>query len=210
MRSISLFLSLFLFISALHAEEEIPNGFVVQTLEPTFGKILRPEAWFYHSGFGNTSLLWTISKEDTRGGNAGYETGVRIQAFAGVKEGTAKSPEAFAKNFLEEKKRSASEIHKACDQENQGVFTRSCIEVTDGDYRILYSLFWANSLDIAVISIAGTKAADWDEHAETFKTMSKFEMVGMTPLTDDKKTDSGNAKPAADDKLDEGKKAQSQ
>ncbi|MDA0811095.1 MAG: hypothetical protein O3C21_01695 [Verrucomicrobia bacterium] len=188
MRYFGLLLCIFLLPNELHAQaqvDNIPEGFMLQIMEPTGGKILRPKDWFYHEGSGETSWLWTISKEDTNGGNAGYETGMRIQAFTGVVEGTGKTPEQFVKDFFMEKKNAATKIHKVCDQSNQGLFSRTCIEVTEGDYRILYSLFWGNTIDIAVISIAGAKAEDWEANTETFDTMSEFELIDMKRFSGD-------------------------
>ena len=188
MRYFGLLLCVFLLSNELNAQDDkVPEGFMLQIMEPTGGRILRPKTWFYHEGHGETSWLWTISKEDTDGGNAGYETGMRIQAFTGVIEGTGKTPEQFVKDFFMEKKKAATKVHKVCDQSNQGLFSRTCIEVTEGDYRILYSLFLGNKIDIAVISIAGAKTEDWDAYAKTFDTMSEFELIDMKRFSSDDK-----------------------
>ncbi len=182
---------LFLMVGSLHAEDEVPEGFVMQVMEPTGGKILRPEGWFYYEGHRERSWMWTISKEDTHGGKDSYDTGVRIQAFAGVQESTGKSPQAFVKEFVAPKRTAADKVHKDCDDVDQGLFTRTCIEVTEGDYRILYSVFWGNNIDIAVISIAGAKAADWGANSKFFDTMSAFELIDMERFSSDAKNEEG-------------------
>jgi hypothetical protein len=180
-----------LLIGSLHANAKIPEGCVMQIMEPTGGKILRPIGWFYNEGHREKSWMWTISKEDTNGGKNSYDTGVRIQAFTGVKEGTGKSPEIFLKEFISKIRKNADEVHKDCDAVNQGLFTRTCIEVTEGEYQILYSVFWDNSIDIAVISIAGAKLDDWDSNSRFFNMMSAFELIDMERFSDDAKHEAG-------------------
>lgn len=164
----------------LCAEDAVPLGYEMQVLEPLGGKILRPKGWFYSEGHSARSWMWTLSKEDTQGGKNAYDTGVRIQAFAGVREATGKSPEAFLKDFLAQKKSAASKLHKECGAVDQGLFTRTCLEITEGDYRILYSVFWGNDIDMAVISIAGAKTADWQTNAKFFDAMSAFELIDLS------------------------------
>ena len=190
MRYAAIFI-LSLMIGGLHAADEVPEGFVMQIMEPTGGKILRPKGWFYNEGHREKSWMWTISKENTHGGKDSYDTGVRIQAFAGVQEGAGKSPEVFVKEFVVQKKKAADKVHKECDAVDQGLFTRTCIEVTEGDYRILYSVFWGNDIDIAVISIAGAKTADWDANSKFFDAMSAFELIDMKRFPGDAKKEEG-------------------
>lgn len=177
----------------LQAEEKIPDGFEMQIMEPTGGKILRPKGWFYNEEHRQDGWMWTISKEDTEEGNRSYDTGVRIQAFGGVQERTGKSPEAFLKDFLAKKKAEAAQVHKDCDAADQGMFTRMCLEVTEGEYRILYSVFWGNQIDLAIISIAGAKVAEWDANSKFFDAMSVFELIDMSRFPEDDKD--GAAKP---------------
>ncbi len=183
-------LILSLMIGNIQAGDLVPEGFVLQVMEPTGGKILRPDGWFYQEGHRENSWMWTISKEDTHGGKDSYDTGVRIQAFAGVREGAGKSPEAFVKEFVAEKRKAADKIHKECDAIDQGLFTRTCIEVTEADYRILYSVFWGDDIDIAVISIAGAKSTEWGANSKFFDAMSAFELIDMKRFSGDSETDS--------------------
>lgn len=175
----------------LQANDTIPEGFVLQIMEPTGGKILRPKGWVYNEAHRESSWMWTISKEDTHGGKVSYDTGVRIQAFMGVLEGTGKNPEQFMKDFVSKKREAADKIHKDCDPVDQGLFTRTCIEVTEGDYRILYSVFWGNNIDIAVVSIAGAKISDWEANSKFFDAMSAFELIDMKRFSGDSKSDKG-------------------
>lgn len=180
---------------SLRSEEAVPDGFVMQVLEPTGGKIVRPEKWFYCEGHREHAFMWTISKEDTVEGKFPYDTGVRIQAFAGILEATGQSPEDFIRGFFAKTKGKADVVHKTCEATDQGLFTRICLEVTEGEYRILYSLFWGNGMDMAVISIAGAKREDWDLYSDTFNRMSSFELIDMERFPEDKeKGESGGAR----------------
>ena len=176
MRSL-LFIAVFIHSFSVNAQEMIPEGFVMQVLEPTGGKIVRPENWFYTASHRGPSYNWILSKEDAS--KSGYETGVRIQTLVGVEEGTGKSPKTFVLDFLSQKKKGAQKIHKTCTPSGQDLFTRVCLETEEGDFRILYSLFWGNNIDVVVVSIAGTKTELWEVYANTFERMSTFELIDM-------------------------------
>jgi TonB family protein len=159
--------------------ETTPTEFVTQVLEPTGGSIPRPKAWFYAEGHGGPTYLWTLSREDTSGGQ-GYTTGVRIQVFTGVKEGTGKSARQFMVDFLEAKKQEATKVIKSCDAEDQGLFTRMCLETEEGPDHILYSVFWGSrDLDLAAVVIAGTTTELWSTYAPAFDRMHALELIDM-------------------------------
>ena len=164
------------------AAQTAPPTFVVQSLEPTGGKIERPSNWFYAEAHGGPVYRWTLSREDTSG-NRPYTTGVRIQAFTGVKQGTGKTAREFVLEFAETKKKEGKVI-KSCPEVTQGLFIRTCLETEEGPHHILYSLFWGgNDMDIAVISIAGTTKELWRSYASTFDRMSTFELIDMKRFT---------------------------
>lgn len=167
-----------LLISCSAIAQQPPSEFVTQVLEPTGGKISRPKDWYYAEGHQGSVYTWTLSREDTAG-NRPYTTGVRIQTFIGVKQGTGKSAKEFILDFAGAKKKEAKVI-KACEETDQGLFTRVCLETEEGPYHILYSLFWGrNGLDIAVVSISGTSKNLWESYASTFNKMSAFELIDM-------------------------------
>lgn len=152
--------------------------FVTQVLEPTGGKIARPNDWFYAEGHQGAVYTWTLSREDTQG-NRPYTTGVRIQTFVGVQSGTGKTARQFILDFVAEKKKQAKVI-KTCAETDQGLFTRVCLETEEGPYHILYSLFWGTSgMDVAVVSISGTTKELWKVYSSTFDRMSSFELIDM-------------------------------
>ncbi len=163
-------------ISSINAA--VPQDFVSQILEPTGGKIDRPESWFYSEVHRENAYMWTISREDTSCG-APYTTGVRIQVFVGILQDTGQSAKQFILDFFEGKKKQCL-ITKIIEESDQELFTRVGIETNEGDHHILYSLFWGNdNLDIAVISIAGTTKDQWDTYAAVFNRMSAFEIIDM-------------------------------
>src|SRR5438067_2260595 len=92
-----------------------PTEFVTQVLEPTGGKIPRPKKWFYVEGHHGRVYDWIISREDTHGGRDHYDTGVRIQTFVGVKEGTGKTAKQFILDFVSAKKKGGTKVIKTCD-----------------------------------------------------------------------------------------------
>jgi hypothetical protein len=155
-----------------------PTDFVTQILEPTGGKILRPRNWFYSEGHRGPTLMWTISREDSRNG-APYITGVRIQVFRGLKAGAGKTAEQFIRDFSATKS-SQSKVIETFPEVDQGLFRRIGIQTEEGANRIIYSLFWGkNDLDIAAISIAGTSKELWDVYSSTFQAMGEFEIIDM-------------------------------
>lgn len=167
-----------LLISCSAIAQQPPSEFVTQVLEPTGGKITRPKDWYYAEGHQGSVYTWTLSREDTTG-NRPYTTGVRIQTFIGVKQGAGKTAKEFILDFVGTKKKEAK-VLKACEETNQGLFTRVCLETEEGPYHILYSLFWgSNGMDVAVVSIAGTSKNLWDNYASTFDKMSAFELIDM-------------------------------
>jgi hypothetical protein len=154
-----------------------PREFVTQVLEPTGGKAKRPKSWFYNENHGGPSYTWILSREDASKGP--YTTGIRIQMIAGIKKGTGKSPKQFTLDYVASKKKEAK-ILKTCGENNQGLFTRVCLETIEGPHHILYSLFWGNDVDLVVVTIAGTKKELWDTYANTFdKMMDGFELMDM-------------------------------
>src|SRR3954470_20368648 len=90
-------------LAAPAVAENAPTEFVTQVLEPTGGKMARPKDWFYSERHRGTVYDWVISREDTKGGVGPYTTGVRIQTFTGVKDGTGKSAKQFIQEFIAKK-----------------------------------------------------------------------------------------------------------
>ena len=160
----------------------VPEGFVLQKLEPLGGNILRPKDWHYSQGSANQSVIWTISKEPAES----YVTGVRVQLVVGVKKATGKTPEEFVQRFVDGKKKQTKVLsqHKAM---KQGGFTRVGIETQEPQpgakdappFRILYSCFWNNEMDMVAITISGTTTDLWEEYQETFGTMAGLTIVDL-------------------------------
>ena len=153
-----------------------PRQFVTQILEPTGGKMRRPKGWFYTENHNATSFGWIVSREDASKGP--YATGLRIQLIPGVRKGTGKSPKQFVLDYLATKKKEAK-VLKTCDAEDQGMFTRICLETEEGPHHILYSLFWGNQLDWAVVSTAGTTKELWHTYQDTFDKMGPLDLIDM-------------------------------
>lgn len=100
--------------------------------------------------------------------------------FSNIKEGTGKTAKQFILDFVAAKKKEAAKVIKTCKEEDQGLFTRICLETEEGPHHILYSLFWGSSgMNLAVVSIAGTTKELWETYAATFDKMSAFELIDM-------------------------------
>ena len=179
MKSFLLINALLIGVSSFAQDAPIaPTEFVNQVLEPTGGKIMRPKDWFYTESHGGPSYVWTISREDASKGP--YTTGVRIQVLEGVEKGTGMSPKQFVLLTVAARRDIATKILNTCPEQDQGLFTRICLETEEGNDHILYSLFWGtNDLDIAVISIAGTTKELWETYSPAFDKMSAFELIDM-------------------------------
>ncbi|MEO8351960.1 MAG: TonB family protein [Chthoniobacteraceae bacterium] len=159
--------------------ETPPTEFVPQVFEPAGGKIQRPKDWFYAEGDRGPVYMWTLSREDTTG-NKPYTTGVRIQLFTKIKEGTGKTAKQFILDFVAAKKKEATKVIKTCKEQEQGLFTRICLETEEGPHHNIYSLFWGSSgMDMAVVSIAGTTNELWETYAPTFDKMNAIELIDM-------------------------------
>jgi len=67
-----------------------------------------------------------------------------------------------------------------CGAQDQGLFTRICLEAEEGPYHVMYSLFWGNQdLDIAAVVIAGTTKELWSTYSPVFEKMSALELIDM-------------------------------
>lgn len=168
-----------------YAEENfpVPEGYVLQELDPTGGKIAKPKDWFYYSSGTPSGWLWTISADKAT--KDGFETGLRIQMLVGVAKGTKQSTESFAKKFLQKKIGSAKVINE-CPATDQGDFTRQCLEVIESiqrpegpkEFRVLYSVFWGNKLDMVVVNTFGTPNEKWETFKSISEVMSNIQLIG--------------------------------
>ncbi|WP_395744781.1 energy transducer TonB [Prosthecobacter sp.] len=161
--------------------EATPKSFETQVLEPMGGKIAKPAGWFYEENHGGPKYEWTLTREDTDSGKKPYVTGVRIQLFTGIQEGTGKNARQFLQDFMDGKKKAEGvKVIKSCGAEDQGLFTRSCLEVEEGPFHVLYSLFWgSDGLDMAVVMVSGTRKELWEVYQPAFQKMRALELIDM-------------------------------
>jgi len=186
-------LCFFLLLSLMPASAiDVPDGYVLQTLDPTGGEIARPKGWFYTEHHHGPVFEWTLSKEDA--GKGPYQIGFRIQTFVGIRQGTGKSAREFCLHFLETKQK-LGKIVNTFPEMDQGMFTRQGIEViepiTQGkkteDYHIIYSVFWGNDSDLGVITIEGAPEYLWSQYEKTFAVMSAFQLYDMKKIEESQK-----------------------
>jgi hypothetical protein len=179
MRTLAIILFVLTTAQASAAEKaKAPQEFVTQILEPTGGEIQRPKGWFYTEEHPLPSLYtWILSREDASKGP--YTTAVRIEMIVGVHEGSGKTPKQFVLDYIK-LKRNEAKVLETCRENNQGMFTRVCLETEEGPHHLLYSLFWANDIDIVVATIASTTKELWETYAPTFdRMMNRFELIDM-------------------------------
>lgn len=170
---------------ACHSEENfpIPEGYVLQHLDPTDGKIAKPRDWFYASKGTPSGWMWTLSAEDSS--NGVYETGLRIQMLVAVEKTTKRTTEDFAKNFLQQK-RNSTKVLSDCPASDQGQFKRQCLEVIENiqrpegvrAYHILYSVFWGKNLDMVVVNTFGAPEEKWEAVRPVSDVMAHVEVIG--------------------------------
>ena len=181
MKNLVVVLIIYSFISNSVLAQAPPN-FVNQVLEPTGGKLLKPDSWHYMERHrAANSLYWVVSKEDP---TTGYDTGLAIQFMIGIKEGTGLSPEAFTKNRIEQIM-SATSVIQLCPQDEVGEFSRICLKIEEtqnregipNNFTVLYSFFWSDSLDSVGITIAGSPSKTWSQYSEIFHVMNKVELI---------------------------------
>jgi len=167
--------SAILAFSASGIADEAPTGFVTQTLEPGAGTILRPKDWFYTESHTGPNLRWVLSREDTAG-HKGYETGFSLSIIPKVKEHEGKSARQLVYDLLDAKKRAATRVITTCEEQEQGLFTRVCLETEKGDLHVLLVFFWDKSMDLAVLTVASSTKDQWESYAPTFDKMAGFEL----------------------------------
>jgi hypothetical protein len=161
----------------------IPDGYVLQVLDPTDGRIAMPKDWYYTSRGAPNGWVWTFAEEDPRKGE--YETGLRIQMFVAVEENTKLSRADFARHFIDRKRKSAKVI-KECPIADLGSFERQCIEVLEDirepsgvkRFHVLYSIMWLKDKDIVAVSTFGAPEAKWDTVSDISTVMSGFVLIG--------------------------------
>ena len=65
-RGLLLFALLEIFATPSFGEILVPQGYELQILEPTGGKIARPKGWFYTEQYQASGYTWKLSKEDPK------------------------------------------------------------------------------------------------------------------------------------------------
>ena len=150
--------------------------FVTQILEPFGGKILRPSNWHYREAHRGPVYMWTLSEQDS---SKPYSTGMRIQLFTEIMKGTGKTARQFIQNVKTSKAQEASKVIETCDEEDHGLFMRTCLEADEGAHRVRYSFFWHKGNDIAIVAIAGTTRELWAKYLPIFDKMGLFELIDV-------------------------------
>lgn len=187
----------------------VPEGFEARTLEPLGGQVARPNGWFYRESHDAASFKWVLSAENPEDGP--YQTGVRIQLIAAVQAKTGQDARTFIGEFLDGRRASAKVLEE-CPVEDQGLLTRTCIQTeesipsasTDEPFRIQYTVFWGNQVDVALFVTAGTLASQWEQYAPIFAEIEKFQLIDLERFAEGGSVGAGgesdtSAKPPVDE-----------
>ena len=164
-------------------EINVPEGFVLQHMDPTDGQIARPKDWFYTSSGTSNGWVWTFSKEDPAKGP--YLTGMAIQLLVGVEKATGHSREDFVNKIIADK-RTTTKLVRDCERTDIGQFYRKCLEVIETiplrgvptEFHIIYSLMWGKDLDMIAISIFGAPPETWPSARLIANSMAEFVLIG--------------------------------
>lgn len=168
----------------------VPDGFVLQKLNPLGGWIYRPEGWHYEEEHGPDNYVWTISKEKLKDGY--YDTGFRIQIALRAKLRSGLSPREAVKQYVQHKKNTAQIVNERPERK-QGFFTRIGVETLEAasedsdnkDFHVLTSCLWNDEADTIVLVVAGSPTDSWKEYRDTFDTMSNFVLADTSALERD-------------------------
>jgi hypothetical protein len=171
----SILTALALAFSASVFAVDAPTDFVTQVLEPTSGTILRPKDWYYSESHVGSNLRWLLSREDTANDKR-YETGFSVSIIPKVKEHEGKSAQQLVYGLLDTQRRAATRFIRSCEEQQQGLLTRVCLEIEKKRLRYLFTFFWVKDLDLAVLTVASATIEQWDTFAPAFDKMAGFEL----------------------------------
>lgn len=165
----ALLLAALLPLTGLHAEVIVPEGYLIQIVNPTWGRIVRPQDWHYSEHDEGPAFVWTFTpKEIPRGGH--FETGMRIESREGVQQKLGGTAQVFASDFSDDKLKTATDLgFSAIRQEG---FTLHSFETEEGSDHVLYSLFWSHEADLVVVTTARAPKQEWEKYAAIFAVMN--------------------------------------
>jgi hypothetical protein len=177
-------LILAIWASAAFGDEafQVPQGYTLQILEPTGGKIARPNGWFYMESKGPA---WTISREDPAKG--WFRVGMTIRVAGNFKQ-LGISSGSFIDQVVAQQKQKAAKVVAECPTSKQGMFLRRCLETEeiwpiDGKplrLHMQYALFWLDGGDLAVIATFLAPVEEWENARQYAKVMGAFELIDMS------------------------------
>ncbi|MES2298658.1 MAG: hypothetical protein V4582_16560 [Pseudomonadota bacterium] len=161
----------------------VPDGYVLEALTPTGGKIARPKDWIVKDGRTGSGWAWTMLPEESENGH--YETGLQLHAIVGIEMTSKMTRAAYVKNVLAEKKAGAKLVRE-CPQSVQGRLQRQCLEVIEtierkGEskaYHMLYWGFWSDDIDIVGLFMFGAPQEQWEAFKGSAEVLSGLEFIG--------------------------------
>ena len=187
MRLVAFFCILFVSVFSL-AEED--TAFTFSIMEPLGGTVPHPVGWSLREAHGSNHYKWMVAEKFLENGS--FSTGVTIQAFPEVREQVGKPASVFVHESISSLTDNARVLSK-CTSMEAGIFERICSEshetltinsITE-EYRIDYSGFWNDEIDLGVIVIFGVPKARFAKYEDVFEKMSRITLIDLERFRDD-------------------------
>ena len=176
------------------ATDEPGESWVTQKLTPFSTEVQRPKEWFFIQNHEGGNFSWVISKEKLEKAGQPFETGVEIKAFHDVSKKTRKSPEDFAKEYLE--KLSVPKDGKVLHQLKQKAgpltaFTRT-LELPKGI--LATDVYWGDGkqLDVVVVVARRTPKNQWNASQPLLRKLTGFSLRAIVEGTRDRPQNDGS------------------
>lgn len=187
MKTFRILASLIFLCAGLQAKD-VPPGFRLQELKATGGSILMPDDWQFDSHGTPTGWLYTFA--DRFNDDWTYITGFRIQLILDVKNKSGgKTPHQEVLKARDNFKQHASKVLKECDEEDGGLFRKTCLETLEPNpydpsdqFHVIYSFFWNDETDTMAVSIFGAPESKWANAEKIYKVMQPFTIIDVAKM----------------------------
>lgn len=170
--------------TARAADLEVPDGYVLQVLDATDGRVARPRDWHYRAQATANGRIWTIAAEDPAGP---WDTGWRMQLFVNVKNDPDWDTRRIARLIADNKRREVARVlSDSCSDQPGGDFQRICLDVIEERqvgqerrrYRVVYSVFRSDHYPFVAVTSFGAPEAQWEAVQPILRAMQPVQVIG--------------------------------
>ena len=163
------------------AADNVPDGYVVQRLDPLGGELLRPKEWHFRTAKTSDAFVYQISKEQPSA--QPFETGLTINVVPEIAKKTKTASSDYLKRVLDQKKTQA-QVVQVDPERDEGRFRRFAFTIdetlTIGNktqpYRVSYTSYADDKKDLLFLFIFGSPKEHWETNQKIYDTMT----AGMT------------------------------